>query len=101
MENGEESETHEEEAEEGKEEVEMWLGGPAEDEEAGGEEQGAEHHGGKTGFGNGFVGVELEFEDVEFVVAGVECVSIFERAGGRENEQYVGAASDYCAEEDG
>jgi len=69
LENSEESKSHEYETDEGSDEEDVFWGGPAEDEEPGGEEDGAEHHGGETGFGDGFVVILLELAGVEFVVA--------------------------------
>jgi hypothetical protein len=46
-------------------------GGPAEDEEPGGEEHGPEHHGWEARFRDGFVAVSFEFADVELVVSEV------------------------------
>lgn len=48
----------------------MAVGCPAEDEEAAGEEDRANHHRGEASFGDSAHVVCLEFADVEFVVAG-------------------------------
>lgn len=67
LENGEESETHADEADAGAEPEDMGGGGLAEDEQAGCEE-GANHHGGNAGFGDGPVVVGVG------IVAGDELV---------------------------
>ena len=68
MENGEESKAHAIEAKDGGEPEYVDRRGPAEDEETGGEKDGAEHHWGKAGFGDGFVVVLFKFAEVEFIV---------------------------------
>lgn len=49
----------------------MRGGGPAEYEEPGCEEEGADHYWRETGFGNRFVVVSFKLADVEFVVSGM------------------------------
>lgn len=82
MEDGEEAEAHTDESDHGCDPGDGFGGCPAEDEEAAGEEDGAEHHGWEAGFGDGFVVVLREFFDVEFVVAGMVSDEKGERAKG-------------------
>lgn len=70
LEDGEEAEAHAGEADAGRKPEDVRGRCPAEYEEAGSEEDGAEHHGGEAGFGDGFVVVALELAGVEFVVSG-------------------------------
>lgn len=70
LENGKEAEAHADEPDHGRDPRGGFLGRPAEDEEPAREEDGANHHWWEAGFGDGFVVVGLEFDDVEFVVAG-------------------------------
>jgi len=68
LENGEEAKTHADKTDAGCD-PEYGAGGrPPEDEEAGCEENGPNHHGWEAGFGDGAVVVCVEFLDVEFVI---------------------------------
>ena len=69
MENGKEAKSHADKSYAGSNPEYVAVGCPAEDEEAGGEEDGANHHWGQTCFGDGAVAVRFEFLDVEFIVA--------------------------------
>ncbi len=70
MEDSEEAETHADETNHGCDPEYGFGGCPAEDEEAAGEEDGADHHWWEAGFGNGFVAIRFESADVELVVPG-------------------------------
>lgn len=83
LEDGEEAEAHEHGADEGPDPVDLRVPRPAEDEEAGGEQDRADHHGGQAGFGDGEVVVGAEALDVEFLVEEVD-------AGGEEDADEVG-----------
>lgn len=72
LENSEEAESHKHGADVGPDPVDMGRAGPGEDEEAGSEENRADHHGRETGFGDGAVVVCFEAGDVEPLVEEVE-----------------------------
>lgn len=73
LEDGEEAEAHKDGAEDGADPVDAGvIARPSEEEEATGEDDGAEHHGRQTGFGDGKVVVCLEAFDVEVLVAEVD-----------------------------
>lgn len=69
MEDGEETKSHADEPDHGRDPVDALVGGPAKDEKPTGEEDRADHHWREAGFGDRFVVVLLEFTDVKFVVA--------------------------------
>jgi hypothetical protein len=71
LENSEEAESHADESDARSEPEYVAVGCPAEDEEAGSEKDGADHHWRQARFGSGAVAVCLEFSDVKFVVAGL------------------------------
>lgn len=72
LEDCEEAEAHKDGADVGRDPVDIWAAGPAEDEEACGEDDRPEHHGWETGFGNGEVVVLFEAGDVELLVVEVD-----------------------------
>lgn len=52
--------------------MDIFRAGPAEDEQAGGEEDGSDHHGRETGLGDGEVVVGFEALDVEPLIEKIE-----------------------------
>lgn len=72
LEDGEEAEAHGDGAGVGADPVDVLCAGPAEDEQAGGEEDGSDHHGREAGLRNGEIVVGFEALDVESLVEEVE-----------------------------
>lgn len=97
LEDREEAESHADESYTGSQPENMVGGGPAENEESGGKEDGADHHGWKASFRDGFVVVLLESADIEFVVPGI--VSVFWSKEG-EDVHNVGSTTNKSSKED-
>lgn len=68
LENSEESKAHRYKTNDRSEPEDIFIGCPAEDKEAGCEEDRSDHHRWQACFWNGFIAVLLEFADIEFVI---------------------------------
>lgn len=68
LENSEEPKAHRHKTNDRSKPEDVFVGCPAEDKEASGEEDRSNHHRWKARFWNGFIAILFEFADIEFII---------------------------------